>query len=400
MSVPAGASVVQGVPVLGGRSRAWRDVGQRRDGAPGGENPSTNTLWQHSVPEDGHRPLHDDRRDTGRPPRSRKGIVSWYEPAGQPSRLRLPGTSRRDQRDPSRGGLDQQRQCHRGERAGRQRQQPPRRLDARRGVGERHASAWRNLTLFDGFDFVQVSGRPGTRGRPAAVQRLQDTRRAGRSMRTSPRGPTRPTAASSATTCRSALPPTRARPSPTASHDAVNPVDNFFNSSITARRRNVTSKVPNYREPTGLRHRRAVDPGGHDPQRSDRRGGLPGHDRRHLLLRWPGVRHADPRTEPRHHQDRQQAQCEPGDVVTYTVTVTNPQRPQGQTPTDVATNVVVSEPIPSGLDFVDFVINPPATPLPIGRSPRAATTPRDPHHCKVGLHSRPTARSPIASARA
>ena len=240
LSVPAGASVAQAFLYWGADLARGVTSNTANDGAPGGENPSTNTLWQHSVPEDGHRPLHDDRRDTGRPPRSREGHRELVRTAGQPPRLRLPGTSRRDQRDPSRGGLDdspfeprrEPRRCHRGERAGRYRQQPPRRLDPRRGVGEQRAP-WRNLTLFDGFDFVQVSGRPATRGRPAAVQRLQDTVERAMSMRTSPRGPTRPTATSSATTCRSALPPTRARTSAYRVHDALNPVDNFFNSSIS-----------------------------------------------------------------------------------------------------------------------------------------------------------------------
>jgi uncharacterized repeat protein (TIGR01451 family) len=50
----------------------------------------------------------------------------------------------------------------------------------------------------------------------------------------------------------------------------------------------------------------------------------------------------------------------PGDVVTYTTAVTNPQRsptdPLG--PTAPATNLVVADPLPSGLDFVGFTNNP------------------------------------------
>ena len=48
----------------------------------------------------------------------------------------------------------------------------------------------------------------------------------------------------------------------------------------------------------------------------------------------------------------------PGDVVTYSTEVTNPRRPEGETPTEPATNVIVDDPLPSGLDFVDFAANP------------------------------------------
>ena len=48
----------------------------------------------------------------------------------------------------------------------------------------------------------------------------------------------------------------------------------------------------------------------------------------------------------------------PGDTVTYTTVVSNPNRPAGETPTEPATNVVVNDPLPSGLDFKDFAVNP------------------------------------------
>ena len=50
--------------------------------------------------------------------------------------------------------------------------------------------------------------------------------------------------------------------------------------------------------------------------------------------------------------------ADPGDLVTYTTEVTNPRRPGAETPTEPATNVVVADPLPSGLDFVDFTVNP------------------------------------------
>jgi hypothetical protein len=50
-------------------------------------------------------------------------------------------------------------------------------------------------------------------------------------------------------------------------------------------------------------------------------------------------------------------EARPGDTVTYTTRITNPQRsandPLG--PTATATNVTISDPLPSGLHFAGFV---------------------------------------------
>ena len=53
----------------------------------------------------------------------------------------------------------------------------------------------------------------------------------------------------------------------------------------------------------------------------------------------------------------------PGDTVTYTTTVTNPQRSPDDPlyPTAAATNLVVADPLPSGLDFTGFTDSPPCT---------------------------------------
>jgi uncharacterized repeat protein (TIGR01451 family) len=57
------------------------------------------------------------------------------------------------------------------------------------------------------------------------------------------------------------------------------------------------------------------------------------------------------------------ATANPGDVVTYTTTVTNPSTrdpsdPLFGTPTEAAINLVTADPLPSGLDFVGFTVNP------------------------------------------
>ena len=72
-----------------------------------------------------------------------------------------------------------------------------------------------------------------------------------------------------------------------------------------------------------------------------------------VLIRAPNVHIA---------KSADRSQAAPGDVVTYTTTVTNPPAraddPLYPTPTVPATNLVVTDVLPSGLDFVDFVSNP------------------------------------------
>jgi uncharacterized repeat protein (TIGR01451 family) len=180
-------------------------------------------------------------------------------------------------------------------------------------------------------------------------------------------------------------------------HDALNPVDNFFNSSITRAAVRVTSKVPDFENQLGFDLDAPSIPEGTIKNGATGAavclgtngdtyffGGL-AFD---TLIRAPNLS-IDKTVDT--------AQANQGDVVTYTVTVTNPQRPEGQTPTDVATNVVVTDPIPAGLDFVDLSSTPSA---PARRSPRAPTARlRSASLAKPASHSRPTPRSPTASAR-
>ncbi len=168
-------------------------------------------------------------------------------------------------------------------------------------------------------------------------------------------------------------------------------MDNFFNSSISLGGAQVTSKVPNYENQLGFDLDQPSIPEGTIKNAATGAAVCLGTDGDtyffgglafDTLIRAPnlGIDKTVDNVRPNH-----------GDTVTYTVTVSNPQRPEGETPTDVATNVVVSDPIPSGLDFVDFVINP--------ADPRAPTTPSRSASTARSAHSRPTGRSPSASTR-
>ena len=72
-----------------------------------------------------------------------------------------------------------------------------------------------------------------------------------------------------------------------------------------------------------------------------------------VLIRAPNVHIA---------KSADRTEAAPGEVAQYTTSVTNPTRgpddPLFPTPTVAATNLVVTDVLPSGLDFVDFVSNP------------------------------------------
>ncbi len=365
VSVPAGARVVRAFLYWGADLARGVTSDSAADGAPGGENPSTNTAWRTAFLKTGAGSY--TMIDAQQPGRDGlwKGIESWYNQPGN-----RPGFAyqvRADVTNEIRAALASTNSVNAtvaNVQAGKG--------NNRHGgwtlvvVWENDTAAWRNLTLFDGFDFVQVSG-----GQELVVGPLQF-----KGFQTASSGPVD----AHVTTWtyeadRSIVGDYMSLGAPTNScssltyrvSDAVNPVDNFFNSTISRGGVNVTSKLPNYQNqlgydldapsiPEGTIHNGATGAAVCLGTTGDTYffGGL-AFD---TLIRAPNLGITKTVDKPN---------ANPGDVVTYTVTVSNPQRPPGQTPTDVATNVVVSEPIPSGLEFDRFVINPPATPLPIGR---------------------------------
>ena len=133
----------------------------------------------------------------------------------------------------------------------------------------------------------------------------------------------------------------------------LNPVDNFFNSTISTG--GGTSAVARPNSPTSLASTAtgSAVPEGTIPNGAKGASSASGTSGDtyffggiafDTLIRAPNLE-IDKNAEP--------TTANPGDVVTYTTTVTNPQR-RPATPTEAATNLVIDDPLPSGLDFVDF----------------------------------------------
>jgi uncharacterized repeat protein (TIGR01451 family) len=139
-------------------------------------------------------------------------------------------------------------------------------------------------------------------------------------------------------------------------------VNNFFNSSISSGGVNVPGRIPGFVNQLGFDLDGLDLPEGAIPNNANGAeaclgtvgdtyffGGI-AFD---VLIRAPNVHIA---------KSADRSQAAPGDVVTYTTSVTNPTRgpddPLYPTPTVPATNLVVVDVLPSGLDFDGFVTNP------------------------------------------
>ena len=382
LSVPAGARVVRAFLYWGADLARGVTVGHAADGAPGGET-RTPTPLGAGVSEDRHRQLHDHRRATARPRRSLEGHRELVQPAWQPPRLRLPAASRRDQRDPephwprptASYATVANVQAGKG--------------NNRHGgwtlvvVWENDTAVWRNLTLFDGFDFVQVSGGEELVVGPLRVQRLPDrVERAGRCARHDLDLRGRPQHRRRLPVARGSQRLVLVPHLPRRTTPRIR-----WTTSSTARSR--ASGVTSPAKPRTTRTNLGYDldapsiPEGTIHNGATAAAVCLGIGRRHLLLRRPGLRHAYPRTEPRHHQDGRQHQrliratSSPTRSPSRTRSARRARRPRTSLPTWSS-----SEPIPSGLEFVRFVINPPATPLPIDSCGYNAGAVRI--DCKVG----------------
>jgi large repetitive protein len=217
---------------------------------------------------------------------------------------------------------------------------------------------WRNVTLFDGFDFVQVQG-----GQQLVVGPLNFT-----GFQTPESGPVDAHVTVWATegdrgitgdymalgklsdTCDGLAHQT----------DAAHPIDNFFNSSISDAGQQVGGRVPAWNNQLGFDLTTLKVPEGTIPNGATGAsvclgsvgdtyffGGLVFTS----LIRAPNLAIS---------KSTVSSTASPGDTVNYTVTVSNPStRPPGDplfgTPVDAATNVNVADPIPSGLNAVTLV---------------------------------------------
>lgn len=334
-------------------------------GAPGGETPTANNLWKTALLRTGTGSY--TMVDATAPGRGGlwDGVESWYDHP-----YNRPGFAYQVRADVTReiiGGLQATR---RRTRAGsKQVLVTVANVQAGRGYNrhggwtllvawESPTAAWRNLTLFDGFAFVQVQS-----GQQLVVGPLNFT-----GFKTPASGNVDAHATtwtyegdraidkdylalgSLGTECQN-LP---------HMHDTKNPVDNFFNSTISANGVTVGGRVPGFDNQLGFDLDALAIPEGTIPNNATGAsvclgttgdtyffGGL-AFD---TLIRAPNVQIAkSPSTE----------MAKPGDEVTYTTMVTNPKRTPNDPlyPTAPASNVVTKDPLPSGLDFVRFATNP------------------------------------------
>ena len=226
-------------------------------------------------------------------------------------------------------------------------------------MGDAHRP-WRDVTLFDGFDFVQVragSSWSSDRSTSPASRRP----RAARSTRRRPSGRPRATAPSPGTTWRWAVSatarscrtnPTPCTTSPTSSTARSPPP---ARTSEVARPNTATSLASTWRR---WPYRRAQSPTLRPAHRCAwARSATPTSS--------AGLRSQPDPAPPISTSRRRRAPQTPTPAtsVSYTSTVTNPSvRPPGDplagTPVDAATNLVVADPLPSGVDFVALTSNP------------------------------------------
>ena len=334
--------------------------------APGGATPTGNQAWRKSLLRVGGGSYTSV--DATDPARNGQwaGVESWYSQPGN-----RPGFAyqvRADVTNEIRGGMQLSTRHARGTHL---LALTVANVQAGRGYNrhggwtlfvawESPTAAWRNLTLFDGFDFVQVQGGQQLVVGPLNFTGFETPASGGVDAHfvtwayEGDRGITGDYLALGQLGLGCAQLPHRS--------NAANPIDNFFNGSISNAGANVTSRVPAF-----------VNQLGFDLDAS----GLPegaianGATGESACLGTVGdtyffggiafdVRIRAPNVHIAKSADRTDAS--PGDVVTYTTRVTNPTRtpddPLYPTPTVPVTNMVVTDPLPSGLDFVDFASNP------------------------------------------
>ncbi len=151
---------------------------------------------------------------------------------------------------------------------------------------------WRNVTLFDGFDFVQVKG-----GEQLVVGPLNFT-----GFETPESGNVDAHATVWATEGDRAITGdylalgnlSDSCTDLPKQHDDAHPVANFFNSTISSGGNPVTGRDPARDNQLGFDLTTLSVPEGTISKRRHRRVGVPGHDRRHVLLRRSGLHDADP----------------------------------------------------------------------------------------------------------
>jgi uncharacterized repeat protein (TIGR01451 family) len=228
-------------------------------------------------------------------------------------------------------------------------------------VWETPTAPWRDVTLFDGFAFVQVQA-----GQQLVVGPLDFT-----GFQTPHSGPVDAQVTVWATegdrfitgdymslggltsSCSTLTPQT----------DGLHPSNNFFNSTISPNGQPAGGRTPDYDNQLGFDLATLAPPEGTIPNDATGASVCLGTDGDtyffggiafSTLIQAPNLQITKTASVP---------SASPGDVVDYTTTVTNPSTrppddPLSGTPVDAATNLTVADPLPSGLDFVGFTNNP------------------------------------------
>ena len=370
LTVPTGARVVKaflywGADLSQGVNRPT--VNPPSFAAPGGADPTTNTQWKQADLRVGSGSFTTiDATDPARNG-DYKGIASWYNQPGAD-----PGFAYQVRADVTNEISAALSTTRRRTRSGADEQLPITVANVQAGHGyNRHGgwnllvvwqtptAPWRDITLFDGFDFVQVSG-----GQQLVVGPLNFT---GFSTPASGKvdahlttwtyegdraitgdylalGPV-------SDTCGSQQKP---------QSDALHPATNFFNSTISRQGTDDGDRTPDYSNQMGFDLANLAVPEGTIPNAADGASVCLGTNGDtyffggivfDTLIRAPNVQIS---------KVANVSEADPGDPVTYTTTVTNPQRATDDPlyPTAAATNMVVSDPLPSGINFVNFTNNP------------------------------------------
>ena len=372
LTVPSGARVVKaflywGADLSEGVNRPTTNPPSFA--APGGADPATNTQWKKAdlrIGSGSYKTI-----DAAAPDRNGdwKGIASWYNQPGND-----PGFAyqvRADVTSEVSAGVTATRRRARSARA------DPLTVtvaNVQAGHGyNRHGgwnllvvwqsptAAFRDITIFDGFDFVQVQG-----GQQLVVGPLNFT---GFSTPASGKVDTHVTTWTyegdrGITGDYMALGPVSDTcGAQTHLSDALHPVGNFFNSTISRGGVDDGDRTPDYSNQLGFDLATVNVPEDTIGNAADGASVCLGTNGDtyffggivfDTLIRAPNVQI---------NKVANVSQAGPGDPVRYTTTVTNPQRSTDDPlyPTAAAINLVVADPLPSGIDFAGFVGTPPCT---------------------------------------
>ncbi len=222
---------------------------------------------------------------------------------------------------------------------------------------------WRNITLFDGFDFVQVQGGQSLVVGPLDFTGFQTPASGNVDARVTVWTTEGDRTITGDYMSLGGLSNTCDGLEKQVGSDPAHPLDNFFNSSIFSDGAPVAGRTPGFDNQLGFDLTTLAVP--EDTIANGATGasvclGTNGDTYFFgglvfdTLIKAPNLKIS---------KSADHTNANPGDVVTYTTAVTNPSTrdpsdPLYETPVDAATNVVVADPLPSGLDFVGFTNNP------------------------------------------